>query len=46
MAAWIGGLARDNFGDYSLAFTVAGITAVIGGFLALGIRRQTPTQVV
>ncbi len=42
MAAWIGGVARDNLGDYSLAFTVAGMTAVIGGFLALGIRREPP----
>jgi sugar phosphate permease len=42
MAAWIGGLARDNFGDYTLAFTVAGMIAVLGGFLALGIRRETP----
>jgi sugar phosphate permease len=41
MAAWIGGLARDNLGDYTLAFTVAGMTAVIGGFLALGIRNET-----
>jgi predicted MFS family arabinose efflux permease len=41
MAAWIGGLARDNFGDYTMAFTVAGILAVMGGFLALGIRRET-----
>ncbi len=41
MAAWIGGLARDNLGDYTLAFTVAGIIAVLGGFLALGIRRET-----
>ncbi len=40
MAAWIGGVARDNYGDYALAFTVAGITAMIGGFLALGIRRE------
>jgi sugar phosphate permease len=40
MAAWIGGLARDNFGDYTFAFTIAGIIAVIGGFLALGIRRE------
>jgi predicted MFS family arabinose efflux permease len=41
MAAWIGGLARDNYGDYALAFTVAGIIAMLAGFLALGIRRET-----
>ncbi len=41
MAAWIGGVARDNFGDYALAFIVAGIIAIIGGFLALGIRQET-----
>ncbi len=41
MAAWIGGLARDNYSDYALAFTMAGIIAMIGGFLALGIRRET-----
>ncbi len=46
MAAWIGGVARDNYGDYSLAFTVAGVIAMLGGLLALGIRREARVQPV
>ncbi len=38
-AAWMGGLARDSFGDYGLAFFVAGTLAVAGALLALRINR-------
>jgi sugar phosphate permease len=36
-AAYLGGLARDSFGDYQLAFLTAGVLAVIGGLMALRI---------
>ena len=39
MAAWIAGLARDSLGDYVLAFYVAGAMAIMGGLMALIIRR-------
>jgi sugar phosphate permease len=42
VAAWIGGVSRDALGDYGLAFMVAGAIAILGGFLALGIRREQP----
>lgn len=38
-AAYLGGLARDSFGDYQLAFFTAGALAVAGGLLALRIAR-------
>ena len=38
-AAWMGGLAHDSFGDYGLAFFVAGTLAVAGALLALRINR-------
>lgn len=41
-AAWLGGIARDQFGSYGLAFLVAGAIAVAAALLALGIRRQRP----
>ena len=37
MAAWLGGVARDSFGSYGLAFLVAGTIAVAAGLLALRI---------
>lgn len=40
MATWLGGIARDTFGDYGLAFIVAGVIAVLAGLLALRINRQ------
>jgi len=39
LAAWMGGLARDRFGDYGLAFFVAGTLAVAGALLALRMNR-------
>ncbi len=39
MAAWIAGLAKDNFGDYVLAFYFAGALAILGGIMALIIKR-------
>ncbi|MCB0022668.1 MAG: MFS transporter [Caldilinea sp.] len=49
LAAWMGGLARDSFGDYGLAFLLAGTLAVAGALLALRISRTpmlaaTPSQ--
>ncbi len=41
VAAYAGGLVRDRVGDYAPAFVVAGIIAVIGGFMALSIGRKT-----
>jgi predicted MFS family arabinose efflux permease len=39
-AAWLGGVARDGYGDYTLAFLTAGVVAITAGVLALGIRTQ------
>lgn len=39
MAAWASGLSRDLLGDYHLAFLAAGLLAVGGGLMALGIDR-------
>jgi sugar phosphate permease len=38
-AAYLGGLSRDFFGDYQLAFLAAGGLAVAGGLMALRISR-------
>jgi sugar phosphate permease len=38
-AAYFGGLARDTFGDYQVAFLTAGALAVAGGLLVLRISR-------
>jgi hypothetical protein len=35
----LGGVARDSFGDYVLAFVVAGGIAIAGGLLSMGLRR-------
>lgn len=40
VAAWAAGLARDSFGDYVLAFYLAGAMAVLAGLMALVIRRS------
>lgn len=40
VAAWAAGLARDAFGDYVLAFYLAGAMAVLAGLMALVIRRS------
>ncbi len=39
-AAYLSGLIRVTFGDYTGAFLSAGLLAIIGGFLALGIKRD------
>lgn len=44
LAAYVGGVARDALGDYTLAFISAGILGLIAVGLSLGIRRpQLPT---
>lgn len=42
LAAWLGGAARDTFGDYTLAFLSAGFLAITAGLMALAIQRHTP----
>ena len=42
VAAWIGGVARDALGDYTLAFLSAGALGLIAVGFSLGIRRQAP----
>jgi MFS family permease len=44
LAAWLGGVTRDMFGDYLLAFLVAGAIAMIAALLSLQIR-HTPKAV-
>jgi MFS family permease len=45
LASYLGGVARDSFGDYQLAFLTAGVLAVMGALLALGLGRQpSPAQ--
>ena len=39
LAAWLGGLARDMLGSYSLPFLVAGLLAALAAGLAFYIRR-------
>lgn len=39
LAAWASGVARDAFGDYVLAFLLAGGMAVLAGGMALLLRR-------
>ena len=46
MATWLGGIARDTFGNYGLAFLVAGVIAVLAGLLALRINRQSALEAV
>lgn len=44
VAAWAAGIARDSFGDYNLAFYVAGMMAVLGGVMALIIHKSKPKK--
>lgn len=37
LAAWLGGVAREQFGSYGVAFLVAGVIAIAAGMLALRI---------
>jgi sugar phosphate permease len=46
LASYLGGVARDSLGDYQVAFLTAGVLAVMGALLALGVGRQpSPAQV-
>ena len=44
MASWLGGVARDALGAYTLAFLAAGVIAIAAGGLSLTIRRQQKLQ--
>lgn len=44
ISAWAAGLARDNFGDYVMAFYAAGMMAIFAGVMALIIHRQRRPQ--
>lgn len=44
LAAWLGGVTRDLFGDYMLAFLIAGSIAMLAALLSLRIR-YTPKVV-
>jgi predicted MFS family arabinose efflux permease len=41
LAAWLGGVARDALGDYTLAFLVAGLVAGLGTLMALRVKRPS-----
>jgi predicted MFS family arabinose efflux permease len=43
-ASWLGGLARDQLGAYTIAFLVAGAVAVAAGGFSLAIRRAPRAQ--
>ncbi len=43
-AAWLAGTFREAFGDYLIAFTGAGLLALLAGFAALGIARGPRAQ--
>ncbi|MDQ3045163.1 MAG: hypothetical protein M3R06_08450, partial [Chloroflexota bacterium] len=54
LTAYLGGVARDTFGDYQLAFISAGALALLGGLMAMRVERgptsamlpaSTPTPV-
>jgi predicted MFS family arabinose efflux permease len=46
LAAWLGGVARDAQGNYSLAFLAAGALAISAGFIALSIREKPAIDVL
>ena len=46
LAAYLGGLARATMGDYTFAFLTAGVVAVMGGLMALCVRRQAPVTLI
>lgn len=39
LASYLGGVARDTLGDYTLAFLTAGVLATLGALMALGVGR-------
>jgi sugar phosphate permease len=44
VASWLGGVARDALGAYTLAFLAAGVIAIAAGGLSLTIRRAPKVQ--
>jgi MFS family permease len=44
LAAWLGGVARDALGDYTLAFLSAGALGLVAVAFSLGIGRRAPTR--
>ncbi len=44
LAAWLGGVVRDDWGSYTLAFLTAGGIAVAAGLLSLRVRRAVPSM--
>jgi sugar phosphate permease len=46
LAGWLAAVARERFGDYGLAFLVAGSIAIAAALLSLGIRRVSKPVVV
>jgi sugar phosphate permease len=42
LAAWVGGVAREALGDYTLAFLSAGALGLVAVAFSLGIRRPQP----
>jgi predicted MFS family arabinose efflux permease len=44
LAAWLGGVVRDGWGSYTLAFLAAGGIAVAAGLLSLRVRRAVPSM--
>jgi predicted MFS family arabinose efflux permease len=44
LAAWLGGVARESLGSYSLAFLAAGVMAGIAVIMSLRIRRELVPQ--
>lgn len=45
LAAWLGGVARDIQGDYTIAFLAAGALAISAGFMVLNIRGESPEAI-
>jgi len=41
LAAWLGGVMRDAWGDYTLAFLSAGVLGLIAAGLSLGIQKPS-----
>ncbi len=44
LASYLGGVARDSLGDYRLAFLTAGVLAVMGALMALGVGNEPPRR--
>lgn len=42
-ASYLGGVARDTLGNYTLAFLSAGVLAFLGALMALGVARKDHT---